>query len=842
MTISSEKVFINHVGDGVTVDFIYDFRVDSELYMTVFYDGVEQSAGWSVSGIGDPAGGIVTFYVAPADTVQVTLMRNNPYTQLSEFETYGKFPATVVELTYDQIVMQIQQLAEHADRTFTAPPGSEGGDYEMPAPEADKVLVWNSTGDALINGPEIGDFQTWVDEAEAAAAAAEASEIAAAASEVLAYRWAQEAEDVPVTGVEYSAFHWAQKAASGGVYDVLSADTNMLTTALNASTHFSTITPVTNVAAGMVKITDSGYVPADLLPYTGLEMQGFFEGRDTCPKFSDNLVEDGGFDQSCGAVWTCDGGGGTVILNSLLTLFNGAGEANATQVDVDIVDSTAYEVTLDIDSTTDSTFVQLGGGTPVEFVGAGVTTHTVTSGTTDSGKVKLYNTVLVSSDVKSIIITDLCTEPDYRSPTERFGAIFNPGDYFVVTDIPTTGHINLIDPADMTIKSIEVFEGDGIVYLAADTIGIGSPAGWLQIPGLSSGSVVLASDVTFDDTGTTIKGVNVQVWNQAADAEIANKVDKTGGIMTGSLVHLDDTIYFNDISVKGLKVGNTTAIDLLYVGADDHIYVGGCDTDHTGNLYIRSQGANRIGITTDEVLFYNSDLRLDNDSYLMFRNAADDDNVLIASVDAVDDIFFGGLSGHPVTANVKMLQGHTVAIDIAEEDIFFKDRSLYLDNSKALFGANAADTLNFPLVMVSATDDIYLGGFAYQPVSSSVSMWQGASPTLVFNEHDAVFSRTPMFIKVSDTVTGTHEVDFQTSPKHDLTLSGNTTLTFKTTTTTSYSANYTLEVDTAGNTLTLPTGIYWPDGVVPTIESGVWIISLYWNSTVWYATAAKFSV
>ena len=139
-----------------------------------------------------------------------------------------------------------------------------------------------------------------------------------------------------------------------------------------------------------------------------------------------------------------------------------------------------------------------------------------------------------------------CAEPDYRNPTERFddpSLVFVSGSYFIIT---SDGNMNLKNPDDPggpnTVQAVA--SGDGIIY--ADGSGA-YPEGWYLIPGVVQGGDI-ASNILFDDSNTNIKGTNVQVWNEAADAAIQQKMDKGGGEFYGDIIiNKDDpALEFND--------------------------------------------------------------------------------------------------------------------------------------------------------------------------------------------------------------------------------------------------------------------------------------------------------
>ena len=156
MTVPSEKTKVNHVADGIEVDFPYDFLVLDVAHMEVYLDDVITFTGYTVSGIGNVAGGTVTFAVPPADQVVVTLRRYVPYTQLIDYVPYDKFPAETHESGLDLAAMGRQQLQELLDRVMLLPVSWTGGPLPFPAPNPLKFLQTDASNNILWGDPPAG--------------------------------------------------------------------------------------------------------------------------------------------------------------------------------------------------------------------------------------------------------------------------------------------------------------------------------------------------------------------------------------------------------------------------------------------------------------------------------------------------------------------------------------------------------------------------------------------------------------------------------------------------------------------------------------------------------------
>lgn len=160
MTVQSENNIVRTEGDGSIVAFDYNFPIVSDDHLEVYLDGVLQGSGYTVTGVGDPNGGTVTFSVAPGDTVQVILRRFVPYTQLVDYITGDKFPADTHEAGLDLAMMAASQLQEQFDRTIRFPITSSATSSELPDPDDSdnwgKAYVLDSAGAGISMHPITG--------------------------------------------------------------------------------------------------------------------------------------------------------------------------------------------------------------------------------------------------------------------------------------------------------------------------------------------------------------------------------------------------------------------------------------------------------------------------------------------------------------------------------------------------------------------------------------------------------------------------------------------------------------------------------------------------------------
>ena len=168
MTVNDEVRVSNHTGDDVGTEFAYAFRIIEEQHLDVFLDGAEQTTGFSVTGIGDNAGGTVIFDTAPGTGVEISLVRDVPNTQEIDYRAFDSFPAQTNEDGLDLLTMQIQQVGAGSQDSLKVPAGDplSGGSgliYPNVADRANKFAAFDGAGQATVaestaTPAELGDI------------------------------------------------------------------------------------------------------------------------------------------------------------------------------------------------------------------------------------------------------------------------------------------------------------------------------------------------------------------------------------------------------------------------------------------------------------------------------------------------------------------------------------------------------------------------------------------------------------------------------------------------------------------------------------------------------------
>lgn len=121
MTVPVQIPVTTSTANGLTTVFPFGFMIADEEDLAVTVDGVLQTSGYTVSGVGNPSGGDVTFDVAPANGAKVirylapVLKRETNYTQ------FGDWMAAIVNLDMDRMWLALQAQEQDILRALKLP-------------------------------------------------------------------------------------------------------------------------------------------------------------------------------------------------------------------------------------------------------------------------------------------------------------------------------------------------------------------------------------------------------------------------------------------------------------------------------------------------------------------------------------------------------------------------------------------------------------------------------------------------------------------------------------------------------------------------------------------------
>lgn len=182
MTVQVQTPFNKYTGNGSTIEFPYEFKVLDIGDIAVTVDDVVTA--FSASDIGQNEGTVI-IDPAPANGSVVKIQRNIALKRLTDYVSNGALLHQVLDDDFDNIVLMVQQLNYTLSRVFAFQEVMSGVDLTFPMPEANKAIIWNPDGSALINS-DLNPDDLSGSEAAAAADAQSAADAALTAQQAAA--------------------------------------------------------------------------------------------------------------------------------------------------------------------------------------------------------------------------------------------------------------------------------------------------------------------------------------------------------------------------------------------------------------------------------------------------------------------------------------------------------------------------------------------------------------------------------------------------------------------------------------------------------------------------------
>lgn len=151
ITIGDVAPRVQYVADGVLADFPYPFPIFEEADLEIRLDGAVLAGGATITGAGNPDGGVVSFATPPAARTEITLRRRLKIARATDFQANGILRASSLNDELDYQVAAIQQVADDVAGTLHLPP-SEAGEMVLPArsARANRVLGFDGSGEVTV--------------------------------------------------------------------------------------------------------------------------------------------------------------------------------------------------------------------------------------------------------------------------------------------------------------------------------------------------------------------------------------------------------------------------------------------------------------------------------------------------------------------------------------------------------------------------------------------------------------------------------------------------------------------------------------------------------------------
>lgn len=152
MTVPVQTPFTSSVANGVTTVFPYNFMIADDDDMKVVVDDVVQTSGYTVTGIGNPAGGDVIFSVAPANGLKVLRYLDPLLKRETDYQQFGDFLADTVNLDFDKVWLALQAINQNFKRSLKLPVDTttDQAITEDAAARTGKVVSFDSSGNMVL--------------------------------------------------------------------------------------------------------------------------------------------------------------------------------------------------------------------------------------------------------------------------------------------------------------------------------------------------------------------------------------------------------------------------------------------------------------------------------------------------------------------------------------------------------------------------------------------------------------------------------------------------------------------------------------------------------------------
>jgi len=110
MPVSNQTPVDSYISNGSTVEYPFNFKILAEADLKLYYDGVEQLSGFSITGVGEDEGGSVVLDVSPADEVIVRIQREVELNRETDYVEGGLIPTQTLDDDFDRLVMLSQDI------------------------------------------------------------------------------------------------------------------------------------------------------------------------------------------------------------------------------------------------------------------------------------------------------------------------------------------------------------------------------------------------------------------------------------------------------------------------------------------------------------------------------------------------------------------------------------------------------------------------------------------------------------------------------------------------------------------------------------------------------------
>lgn len=150
MPIPQQVPISEHTGNGVTTTFAYEFGLLDAADLKITINGADVTTGFTVTGVGNRAGGTVVFAVAPANGAAIVLYRDVALVRTTDYQYAGDLREQVLDDDFDRMMMGLQDMLARINRAITIPAGETFATLPSVALRANKVMAFGPSGEIAL--------------------------------------------------------------------------------------------------------------------------------------------------------------------------------------------------------------------------------------------------------------------------------------------------------------------------------------------------------------------------------------------------------------------------------------------------------------------------------------------------------------------------------------------------------------------------------------------------------------------------------------------------------------------------------------------------------------------
>jgi hypothetical protein len=154
MPVQEQTPYTEHVGNGVTTTFAYQFKVLELQDLEVQVDGVIQVGNYSVTGLGNDAGGTVVFDVAPANLAAILLVSEVVLERSTDYQENGDLQSSTLDADFDRLWLAAQGGKAKLSSAIRVPLTEQVPPLPKAAQRANLFIVFDALGNPTVSaGP-----------------------------------------------------------------------------------------------------------------------------------------------------------------------------------------------------------------------------------------------------------------------------------------------------------------------------------------------------------------------------------------------------------------------------------------------------------------------------------------------------------------------------------------------------------------------------------------------------------------------------------------------------------------------------------------------------------------